>query len=345
MTSLVSLVATASGLSRMLQTHRRRRFGPHIHILAYHDVAGGGEESEGVISSERFRRHVRRLKRRFTLHTVSEAADLLEQPGRLTSDRAVVTFDDGWAGNYEWAWPILREEQVPATIFLTTGFLDSGELWFDAARRGFRAALRPDVALPPSTHDLLTRIFGRWPSGLDSESRLDRLKYVPIDLRNEALDALRELKPDSGGPARALSWKQVREMEAAGIEMGAHSVTHPILSMLSPDGQESEISDSRRRIEQETGKAPTCFAMPNGSARDFDPATLEILGAQGFRAACTMIRGPNRPGCDLLTLRRIGVGSDPGFVLEARLAGLFDEGVRRRLRKRRLLHPFGQFDV
>jgi peptidoglycan/xylan/chitin deacetylase (PgdA/CDA1 family) len=329
---LVSLAAAVTGLSRALQAYRRKRFGPQVHILAYHDVTGDSEESEGVISSERFRRHVRHLKRRFTFHTVSQAVELLSGPGTLTSDGLVLTFDDGRAGNHEWAWPVLREEDVPATIFLTTGFLDGEELWFDAATRWLRAALQPGVLLPPRTRALLARIFGRWPSGLDAESRLDRLKYVPVGLRDEALDALRELHADSGLPARPLTWDQVRELEAAGIEMGAHSVTHPILSMLSPERQESEISVARRRIEEETGKAPTSFAMPNGSARDFDAATLEILRAHGFRAACTMIRGPNRPGCDLLKLRRIGVGSDPPFVLDARLAGLFDEGVRRRLR-------------
>jgi hypothetical protein len=214
---------------------------------------------------------------------------------------------------------------------LTTGFLDGDELWFDVARRRLDAALRLGRPLPADGQRLLARAFGSWPPRLHSEARLERLKYLPAELRNDTLNALGEIDPLPEPPARPLAWDQVREMNAAGIEMGAHTVTHPILSTISREAQESEISDSRRRIEQETGAAPTSFAMPNGSARDFGKVTLEILVDHGFRAACTMVRGPNRPGCELLTLRRIGVGSDPLFVLHARLAGLFDEGVRRRL--------------
>jgi hypothetical protein len=72
--------------------------------------------------------------------------------------------------------------------------------------------------------------------------------------------------------------------------------------------------------------------MPNGLPRDFDEHTLSILRSLGFEAACTTVRGSNAPGCEPLTLRRIGLGADPIPLLAARMAGLFDESVRRRLR-------------
>ena len=100
--------------------------------------------------------------------------------------------------------------------------------------------------------------------------------------------------------------------------------------MLSEVDQRREIVESRQRIERETGVQPTVFAAPNG---DFNEATLGILRAEGVQAACTTIRGINTPGTDPLLLRRIGVGSDSIPVLASRLAGLFDENVRRWLRR------------
>ena len=122
-------------------------------------------------------------------------------------------------------------------------------------------------------------------------------------------------------------------MMAGGIEFGAHTVSHPILSTLEPADQEDEIRRSRARIAEATGKEPVTFAYPNGSAKDYDRHTVEILGRLGFQAACTTRRGSNRPGCDRLTLKRLGIGSDSTAIVETRLAGLFDEEVRAWLRR------------
>ena len=77
---------------------------------------------------------------------------------------------------------------------------------------------------------------------------------------------------------------------------------------------------------------PTAFAVPNGAPRDFDATTLDLLREMGFKACCTTVRGSKRSGCDLLSLRRIGVGRDSTRVLSARLSGLFDDEARRWLR-------------
>ena len=77
--------------------------------------------------------------------------------------------------------------------------------------------------------------------------------------------------------------------------MGGHTVTHPILSTLGSREQEQEILSCRDRITEATGVAPTTFAMPNGSHRDFDGETLRILGEAGFEAACTTIRPSPHP--------------------------------------------------
>ncbi len=343
----LALGAAAAGASGVTAWRRRRRRDPRVFVLEYHDVgAHGAGEREGRISAARLRRHVRQLARRCRIVPLAEAAALLAAPGALAENLAVLTFDDGYAGNFEAAWPVLREEGVPATIFLATGFLDGGELWFDLARRALAAALameRRGGALAPALRAKLSLALGGWPPARPrrgaAEDLVERLKRLPAAARGELVDLLRGAGLALPPPARPLSWAQARWLREGGIELGCHTVSHPILSALPRREQEEEIRRSRERVRQETGVAPVAFAYPNGSRRDFTPETRELVRAAGFTVACTSVRGSNPAGCDLLALRRIGVGRDPGPVLAARLSGLFDDEVRRSWR--RALRAFG----
>ncbi len=328
----VSLLAAASGLTRLRRRRRHRRGDFRLYLLEYHDVAGDVEK-EGTVSALRFERHLRYLRRHFRLDTLASAIERLEAPAGLDHDLAVITFDDGYAGNYQAAWPVLRDAGTAATFYLTTGFLDGAELWFDFARRALDAAHRSPPELAPADRERLRTALGSWPLTESTDRAVRRLKYLPHEQRDGALEVLRAAAMELSPPARPMSWDQAQEMAAAGAELGAHTVSHPILSTLEPAAQEREIRGSRRRIAEAAGVEPLTFAYPNGSARDYDRHTVEIAGRAGFRAACTTRRGSNRPGAPRLEQRRIGIGADPLFVVEARLAGLFDEEVRSRLRR------------
>jgi peptidoglycan/xylan/chitin deacetylase (PgdA/CDA1 family) len=344
-----SLAAAVSGVEPALRRHRRRRGEPRVFVLAYHDVsapqavAAAGldaatlypdpAEPEGLIAAARLQRQLRHLKRYYRFASLSEAASMLARPGALREDLVVVTFDDGYAGNFEAAWPVLREAGVPATVFVTTGFLDGDGLWFDFARRALAAALGAGRRLTVRTRCALEAALGRWPGrARRPEWAVERLKRLQPASRRRLLDELAAADLPLGPPARPLSWDQVRTLAAMGWEIGSHTVTHPILSQLTAAQQAAEIEGARDRIRQEIGEAPRAFAYPNGGAGDFDEVTREVLRAAGSTVACTTLRGGNRPGCDLLQLRRIGVGRDPGFVLAARLS-VFDEALLG------LLHP------
>lgn len=345
-----SLAAAASGVEPALRRRRRRRGEPRVFVLAYHDVsapeaAAAGldtatlypdpAEPEGVIAAARLQQQLRHLERHYRFASLSQAASLLARPGALREDLVVVTFDDGYAGNFEAAWPALREAGVPATIFLTTGFIDGDGLWFDFARRALAAALAAGRRLPARPRRALEAALGRWPGrARRPEWAVERLKRLRPAARRQLLDELAAADLPLGPPARPLSWDQVRTLAAMGWEIGSHTVTHPILSQLTAAQQFEEIEGARDRIRQEIGEAPPAFAYPNGGAGDFDETTCEVLRAGGSTVACTTLRGGNRPGCDLLRLRRVGVGRDPGFVLAARLS-VFDQallGVLRPLR-------------
>ena len=322
-----------TGVPALLRRRRHRRRDFRVYILEYHDFCQhDAEEHEGVVSVARLRRHLRHLKRDFRLVTVAQAAEALARG--LDEDLMVITCDDGYATNLELAWPVLREEDVAATIYVTSGFVDGEPLWFDFGRRALSALRQSPEKLSTSGRETLARVVGpELATHLDPGATVRYLKSVPGKDRHAVLDVLADLDLDLLPGPTPLTWDQVRELGEAGLEIGAHTVTHPILSRLPAAEQEREIVGSRERIEEATGIRPTTFAFPNGSAEDFGTETVEILRCQGFVANCTTIRGSNASGCDPMTLKRLGIGSDSNALLTARLSGLFDEGLRRLLPK------------
>jgi len=326
----IAVAAKASGLLRTLRARRIRSGEYRVFVFEYHEVSSG-PESEGIVSSKRLRRHLEYLQMFYEIVPLSEAIHRLGNPQTLSRDLLVVTFDDGCVGNYDHALPVLRGFGASATVFVTTGFIDGHDLWFDFARQTLCTVRESLTALGSESRERLSRILGHWPPSPSLESEVRLLKYSSPSDRETALEILAGVRPKTPAALRPLSWDQIRELHASGVEIGCHTVSHPILSTLSRSEQESEIRQSRQRIEEELGEAPDLFAFPNGSRRDYDLDTLEILRSEGFKAACTTIRGPNIPGCDPLQLKRIGVGADSCMLLEARLSGLFDDWLRRRL--------------
>jgi peptidoglycan/xylan/chitin deacetylase (PgdA/CDA1 family) len=311
---------------------RRRHSGDHrVAILEYHDVCNDPGRN-GAVAERRFRRHLTYLKRHYDVVSLSEAVGRLAAR-HLDRDTVVVTLDDGYSGNHDHAWPILRAERVPATVFVTTGFVDGRELWFDLADRCLDAMAHRSIDVTRLSDPALRQALGGRRARRQRAKVRAWLKTLPPDRRDAMLDELRALCAPLSPPARPLGWDQVRAMGREGIEIGCHTVSHPILSSLAPGDQRAEIASARARITDETGISPEFFAYPNGDAGDFTAETVDLVREAGFRAACTTIRAPNRPGCDLFRLGRIGVGDEPAMVLAARLAGLFDEAVRGRLRR------------
>jgi peptidoglycan/xylan/chitin deacetylase (PgdA/CDA1 family) len=322
-------MAAAVGLPQRLMRRRRRRRDYRVFILEYHGVTRAENPSEGLVTRGSFSRHLRHLATSYSIVTVAAAVRRLTSSEPLTEDLLVLTFDDGYADNAELAWPLIEGHGATATIFVTTGFLDGEPLWFDVALRGLRALKRSREETTSSLAEALRRSIPGWHRHLGAFETVGRLMYVDARERERLVGLLAEVANSQEGLSRPLSWEQARAISRAGGEIGAHTVSHPILSRLDPTAQEGEIRGSRDRVAKELGIEPSSFAYPNGTCLDFDATTREIVARVGFEAACTTVRGSNAPGCDPLRLRRLGVGEDSIAALDARLAGLFDERVRR----------------
>lgn len=329
---IIGLVTHLTGvtyLALLARRHLLRRYG--VYILSYHHVRpdrpSAGPHRD--VAARRFEAHLRFLTGWFDIVSLQEAAKLLSR-GKLERDVLVITFDDGYADNHSQAFPALLRVRVPATIFLITGLVGTDTApWYDEALWLLRllaaqGRLSSDADARWAGPELaavqgVAAAKGNPVAGADAA--LEVLKRSPREFRERAIGQLRARCGNSTNRcgARLMSWHQAREMTAHGVTFGSHTVRHPVLTTLESSELESELAASRDAIVNELGTSCDAFAFPNG---DFDERTVDAVRRAGYGIACTQTFGPNRPGSDLLMLRRIGVGDVPHYVLALKLSGL-----------------------
>jgi peptidoglycan/xylan/chitin deacetylase (PgdA/CDA1 family) len=205
----------------------------------------------------------------------------------LPSRAAAITFDDGYADNHTCALPILQRHGMTATFFIATGFLDGGRMWNDTVIESIRACKRPLLDLSPvglGQHDLQS-LAGRQAA---IAAVIGQIKYLPPAKRLEithALTAQAEAQPPDD---LMMSASQVRALHQAGMQIGAHTVTHPILARTDIETARVEMTRSRSALEQLLGERVGLFAYPNGRAgNDYLPEHARLAQDLGFDAAVT----------------------------------------------------------
>jgi peptidoglycan/xylan/chitin deacetylase (PgdA/CDA1 family) len=242
----------------------------------------------------------------------------------------MITFDDGYLDNYEIAFPLLTRHGLPATFFICTGLLDGrGLAWWDEISWTVRTSSRREIPAGPWFETAV-------PLGEDREPAIkaviERFRALPGDQTGAFLDHIAE----AAGTGRAgaaiarnlwMTWDNVRELRNAGMTIGAHTVTHPILARLTAEKQREEIAGSRSRIAVELGEAPTLFAYPVGKPHTFNADSRDALRAAGFGYAFSFYGGhqPFAP-VDRFDIRRTHVDwrtSMPVFQAMVTLPKLF----------------------
>ncbi len=309
--------------TRALDVWERRR-GEGAAILSYHRVLRAGDaypRRQMAVSADLFDAQMAYVARAYRVVSLGDVPALLASGSPIPPRTVAITFDDGYADNYDVAFPALRRYGLPATVFLATDFIGTGALlWWDEligaltdGRRPGDGNGRPSAHLPEGVAGLLGAIDRR-----DARRRgrlVSELITVVNGLdavgRRTLLDAIREPGRARAGlrPATMLSWDQVREMAAGGVSFGAHTCSHAFLDELGDEELAREILESKRRIEAETGTVVEAFSYPKGRAS----ARAKDLVARTFRVACTTAVGLNGRGADPHLLRRIDVGECRGI--------------------------------
>jgi peptidoglycan/xylan/chitin deacetylase (PgdA/CDA1 family) len=241
------------------------------------------------------------LKSWFNVLPLDQAVAQLRN-GSLPARAACITFDDGYADNHDVAAPILKRHGLSATFFIATGFMDGGRMWNDTVIESVRQA-------GMATLDLGR--LGCFPIATVSEKRaaidsvIRQIKYLPIAerlvLAAEVADAAHVDLPDN----LMMTSTQVKALRHWGMQIGAHTVSHPILARLAAEEARHEIKSSKDHLEDLLGEHVGLFAYPNGKpGEDYDAKTVEIVRSLGFDAAFSTQWGTSGMEDDLFQIRR-----------------------------------------
>lgn len=277
-----------------------------LSILIYHRVLARPDPLfPGEVDAALFERQLRLVKRFYAPLPLSEAVQRL-QDGSLPRRAACITFDDGYADNAQMALPLLQRHGLHATFFIATGYLDGGQMWNDTVIEAVRHAPGPRLDLRELGLDCLP-VASLAQRQAAIAALLGQLKYLPFARRQQLAMHIRRQASATAGPAAMLSTAQLRQLQAAGMGLGAHTASHPILSTLPDHAAQRDIADGKRRLEDLIQAPVTLFAYPNGKAgRDYGAPHVAMVRRLGFQAAVATDWGVARPGAglDLLQLPR-----------------------------------------
>jgi peptidoglycan/xylan/chitin deacetylase (PgdA/CDA1 family) len=312
------------GLQHLMRWFHRDR----VIIIMYHgfcrQAAGLGflNLEDNHVEAKSFERQLAYLSRYHKVISLEQYVSLRQRGCPLPRYSAIITMDDGYRTNYSIAFPLLKKYGVPASVFVTTGFVDRESLlWTDRLIQAIADA--PSGTYPDLDSALRPIVLG------DTASRrraalelLHELKLVPQESRDRALGAL-EARLVNGERVHletpeifeALSWQDIGEMIASGlVSFGNHTHTHVILGRSEPESQRSEIQEAHLRIESHTGLPCRSFCYPNGRREDYDATTQSILRELGYQCALTTEPGYNNATTSLFDLKRVAVNSRASFA-------------------------------
>jgi peptidoglycan/xylan/chitin deacetylase (PgdA/CDA1 family) len=303
------LAAEGAESGRLRRVHKAKYL-----VLGYHRVGTEGPPLYSTLPQAAFAAQMRYIKRRYRVISVREMAAELQDPN-AQGQAVAVTFDDGYAGTFTEAFPVLHDYGVPASVYLTGDAIESGQIpWYDRIFLRFQRA-EPVLRLvldDPHTFELRSRT-----ARLDAAEKVVMyLRTLPDEERRTwcaELERMLPLRTDDLLGAM-LTWEQIRKMQRGGITFGAHTMTHPVISRLSSELVHEEVWNSKRLIEQRLNTAVDEFAYPFGKSRDCGTTATATLKQLGFTTALTTIVGINQPGGSLYRLRRLVVDNDTSIA-------------------------------
>jgi peptidoglycan/xylan/chitin deacetylase (PgdA/CDA1 family) len=265
--------------------------GARLTVLLYHRVL---ERPDALVPHEpdaaAFDAQLGAMSKVFRVLPLGEALALARE-GRLPARSLCITFDDGYRDNVDVAVPILRRHGLSATFFIATGFLDGGRMMHDTVTEAVRHL--PDQILD------LGWLGGESVTVNDSASRLAlidefvrRVKYLPFHERAAACQRLADTSGAHLPNDLMMTSEQVRSLPGLGMDVGAHTHDHPILSRLSPEDAFTQIVRGRDVLTQLLGSTPALFAYPNGKPDiDYQAIHVDMVKRAGFSAAVSVSMG------------------------------------------------------
>ncbi len=329
------LKTTAATFANRLGAHRQSSSTPKLWILMYHrilpkqDRRFALEEPGMVVTPDTFAMHMNEVKRHFDVISLPEWVRLKQQNLPLPRKACAITFDDGWADNYEYAFPIIQAEKIPATIFAVAEKIGTDfQFWPNIIMALLLS--NPSALSAMQKHPLFAKLAQMSPI----PSKLIDREYVAVYISqlkqfsdSEIFTALYDIEwralLNVAMPNALMSWEQLIMMQQSGlVTIGSHTCNHKRLTVAVSDEElVHEIALSKTIIETRLSSVVDLFCFPNG---DYSPRALELVG-NNYLAAVTTKKGiVTANTCSNYELTRIGVHeevSNSRRLFGARLAG------------------------
>ena len=307
------------GIVRSLRGLHDRR-NPALTILAYHrvmptDALECYPFDQELISATpaQFDSQMRYLREHLNPVSLEQVIAHIENGDSLPQNAVAVTFDDGFADTYRYAFPVLRRYQIPATIFVSTGYVESGEpFWFEIA--SFLM-----YRVPPHSLELNEELSfpsgSSWPDRTASLRSLHGImKDLPNDARLQLMESwtrryASELAHGALHHSRPISWPQILEMAESGVSFGSHTVSHPNLTRLTDQELHRELTDSKCTLESKLQRPIETIAYPIGTPSAFNTRVTSAAKEHAFKLGLTYVSGANAiPIRTPFALHRHGIG-------------------------------------
>jgi peptidoglycan/xylan/chitin deacetylase (PgdA/CDA1 family) len=308
---------------------------PRLTILRHHRVYADGAQplyrlgvAESVLAAQLD------LLVRLGLRPLTVAEGLAALDRNEPGHRVALSFDDGYADNLHRALPLLRARAARATFYLTAGLMERREpAWWDQVAGALERTRSTTLKWTGDhgSHDL--PLGNRSERGRALDAILPDFRCEPAARADRIAQLCRTLAVADPAPCEFMTWDEAAVLRDAGMELGAHTLTHPHLSLLDEAGQHDEIAGSVTLIERRLSVHPTGLAYPGG---DHDARTIAVAQRSGLSYAVTTRTGDNRPGAPRFQLQRRGFNEGaclgPTGRFSNRLAMAELEGAFDRLR-------------
>lgn len=293
-------------------------------ILMYHRF--GVANSERRLGSKTFENQLKILKREFRVLSLKHLVQEIKSNGKSHPNTVSITIDDGYSDFYAYAFPLLQKHGLPATLFVTTNFID-GKMWQWPDLIEYTLSRTERVNVSCSIHGnkrewwlgTARARFDAW-NGI-SDYCLTLKEEDRLKLLTNMAEQLKVNVPDKPvDDYKALSWVELREMHEKGIEIGSHTCTHARLTLASLGELRNELALSKSRIESMLSESVFSFCYPYGRAEDFNEEIVGLVRDAGYKTAVTAYHDPTEP-VDFYRLGRYGVGVD-SFEFKKKVYGV-----------------------
>lgn len=322
-------------LSKFLFFSQLYRISRYLHkrkviILAYHGFTNkkihhGIENVQGLhINADKFKSQIEYLKKHYNIISLEQLAKFYTDGIKLPNNSVVITIDDGYKSTYTLAYPILKQLNVPTTIFPSTNFIDKKEvLWIDRIEYAIsktkadnlklhigKEILSFDFPNPDSKETCYKAIFPKLKL-IPQESRADIIENLEFSLEQKL-----SITSATTDIYHSLEWGEIREMTMNRlISAGSHTCSHIILTRSTPENIEKELSLSKQIIENQTKMTCSSFCYPNGETGDFNHETKELLKKSGYSCGLTSVWGINNKNSDIFELKRYCISRKHDLII------------------------------